>query len=141
MMVDADLERRERNEKLALQIVGLGFLGLGAYVGYESVSDLVRRHAPERSIPGIVLACASLIVMPILSHRKREVGSALGSTAMDADAKQTEFCAYLSAVLLGGLLLNALFGFWWADPLAAAAMIVVIASEGMQRLRSKNCHC
>src|SRR5262249_17846757 len=65
MIVDADLESRESNEKLATQTVGLCFLALAAYVGYESVGDLVRRHAPERSIPGIVLACALLIVMPI----------------------------------------------------------------------------
>src|SRR6266487_2768539 len=109
MWADFDVQRRERNEKRALTIVGLCFLALAAYVGYESVRDLVQRRTPERSPVGVVLACVSLIVMPVLSHAKRRVGNALASRAMNADAKQTEFCAYLSAILLGGLLLNALF--------------------------------
>jgi divalent metal cation (Fe/Co/Zn/Cd) transporter len=133
MAVDADIERRERNEKRALRIVGLCFLGLAVYVGYESLSDLVRKQAPERSITGIALACLSLVVMPLLSRAKRKIGDALNSIAMNADAKQTEFCAYLSAILLCGLLLNAFFGFWWADPVAALIMTPMIANEGIQR--------
>ena len=86
----------------------------------------------EHSIPGIVLACVSLVVMPLLSRAKRRVGHALDSAAMHADAKQTEFCTYLSAILLGGLLLNALFGLWWADPLAALVMAPIIAKEGIE---------
>src|SRR5713226_7728524 len=129
MSADADLQRRERNEKRALRIVGLCFDGLAAYVAYESLSDLVRKQAPERSIPGVALACVSLVVMPLLSRAKRKIGYALGSAAMNADAKQTEFCAYLSAVLLGGLLLNALLGLWWADPAAALVMAPIIANE------------
>jgi divalent metal cation (Fe/Co/Zn/Cd) transporter len=139
MSADGDVERRERYEKRALRIVGLCFVGLAAYVGYESLSDLLQKHAPERSIPGAALACVSLVVMPLLSRAKRRVGSALGSSAMNADAKQTEFCAYLSAILLVGLLLNALFGLWWADPVAALVMAPVIANEGIQRLRGKTC--
>jgi divalent metal cation (Fe/Co/Zn/Cd) transporter len=139
MAADADVQSRETNEKRALRIVGLCFVGLAAYVGYESLSDLVRKHAPERSFPGVALACASLVVMPLLSRAKRKVGDALASVAMNADAKQTEFCAYLSAILLGGLLLNALFGLWWADPVAALIMVPIIANEGIQRLRGKTC--
>jgi divalent metal cation (Fe/Co/Zn/Cd) transporter len=139
MRADLDVQRRERNEKRALTIVGLCFLALAAYVAYESVSDLVQRRAPELSPVGIVLACVSLLVMPLLSRAKREVGKALGSTAMNADAKQTEFCTYLSAILLGGLLLNALFGLWWTDPIAALIMAPIIAREGIQRLRSEIC--
>jgi divalent metal cation (Fe/Co/Zn/Cd) transporter len=139
MAVDADTLRRERNETRALRIVGLCFLGLAAYVGYESLSDLVRKHAPERSIAGIALACASLVVMPLLSRAKRKIGGALNSAAMNADAKQTEFCAYLSAILLLGLLLNAVWGLWWADPIAALVMTPIIANEGIQGLRSKSC--
>src|SRR5437763_13165494 len=74
MTVDADVERRERNEKLSLRIVGICFIGLAVYVTYESVSDLISRNAPEHSIPGIVLACVSLIVMPLLSQQKKKVG-------------------------------------------------------------------
>jgi len=80
------------NEKRALKIVGICFLGLAAYIAYESVSDLWLRRAPEHSIPGIALACVSLVVMPLLSRAKRKVGRALGSAAMHADAKHTEFC-------------------------------------------------
>lgn len=137
--VDADIQGRERNEKRALRIVGVCFLALAAYVGYESLNDLVRKHEPERSIPGVALACVSLAVMPLLARAKRKVGNALNSIAMNADAKQTEFCAYLSAILLCGLLLNAFFGLWWADPIAAAIMTPIIANEGIQRLGGKGC--
>jgi divalent metal cation (Fe/Co/Zn/Cd) transporter len=79
--------------------------------------------------------------MPVLSRAKRKVGSALGSAAMHADATQTDFCVYLSAILLVGLLLNALFGWWWADPVAALAMVPLIAKEGFDGLRGEGCRC
>jgi divalent metal cation (Fe/Co/Zn/Cd) transporter len=139
MSVDADVPRRERNERQALRIVGVCFLLLAAYIAYESVLDLWSRRAPEHSIPGILLACVSLVVMPLLSGAKRKVGRALGSAAMHADAKQTEFCAYLSAILLAGLLLNALFGLWWADPVAALIMVPIMAKEGIEGLQGKAC--
>jgi len=139
MSVDAEVQRRELNERRALGIVGVCFLLLAAYIAYESVSDLWSRRAPEHSIPGIVLACASLVVMPLLSRAKRKVGRALGSAAMHADAKQTEFCTYLSAVLLAGLVLNTLFELWWADPVAALIMVPVIAKEGIEGLHGKAC--
>ncbi len=139
MSVDAEVQRRELNERRALGIVGVCFLLLAAYIAYESVSDLWSRRAPEHSIPGIVLACASLVVMPLLSRAKRKVGRALGSAAMHADAKQTEFCTYLSAVLLAGLVLNTLFELWWADPVAALIMVPVIAKEGIEGLHGKVC--
>jgi divalent metal cation (Fe/Co/Zn/Cd) transporter len=142
MSVDADVNRRERNERLALRIVGLCFVALAAYIAYESIGDLIRRQAPEHSIPGIVLAGVSLLVMPLLSRAKRKVGTALGSAAMHADAKQTDFCVYLSAILLGGLLLNALFGLWWADPVSALIMAPIIAKEGFEGIRGEACqHC
>lgn len=141
MSVDADIERRERNERRALRIVGGCFIALSAYIGYESIADLARRHAPEHSLPGIVLAFASLLVMPLLSRFKKKVGSALGSAAMHADARQTDLCAYLSAILLVGLSLNALFGLWWADPAAALVMLPIIAKEGVDDLRGEGCHC
>ena len=139
MAVDADVQRRERSEKRALRIVGLCFVGLAAYITYESLSNLVRKHAPEHSIPGVALACISLVVMPLLSRAKMKIGEALNSIAMNADAKQNEFCAYLSAILLCGLLLNALFGLWWADPVAALVMVPIIANEGIQGLRGEAC--
>src|ERR1700730_13078768 len=137
--LDAEVHRRELNERRALRIVGACFLLLAAYIAYESVLDLWSRRAPDHSIPGIILACVSLIVMPLLSRAKRKVGRALGSAAMHADAKQTEFCTYLSAILLAGLLLNAFFGLWWADPVAALIMVTIIAKEGIEGLRGKVC--
>jgi divalent metal cation (Fe/Co/Zn/Cd) transporter len=79
--------------------------------------------------------------MPLLSRAKRRVGRDLGSGAMHADAKQTEFCAYLSAILLVGLLLNAVLGWWWADPLAALIMVPIIANEGRESLTGDHCSC
>jgi divalent metal cation (Fe/Co/Zn/Cd) transporter len=139
MSVDAEVHRRELNERRALKILGVCFLLLAAYIAYESALDLWSRRAPEHSIPGIVLACVSLAVMPVLSRAKRKVGTALGSAAMHADAKQTEFCTYLSAILLAGLLLNALFGLWWADLVAALIMVPIIAKEGIEGLQGKAC--
>jgi divalent metal cation (Fe/Co/Zn/Cd) transporter len=139
MSVDANVQRRERNERFALRIVGSCFLALAAYLAYESAMGLWLKKAPEHSIPGIVLACVSLVVMPLLSRAKRRVGRALGSPAMHADAKQTEFCTYLSAILLAGLLLNALFGLWWADPVAGLIMVPIIAKEGVEGLQGKAC--
>ena len=139
MSVDAEVQRRELNERRALRIVGVCFLLLAAYIAYESVLDLWSRRAPEHSIPGIVLACVSLVVMPLLSRAKRKVGRALRSAAMHADAKQTEFCTYLSGILLAGLLLNAFFGLWWADPVAALIMVPIIAKEGIEGLQGKAC--
>jgi divalent metal cation (Fe/Co/Zn/Cd) transporter len=139
MSVDADECRRARTERSALRLVGVCFLGLAAYVGYEAVRDLIGKDAPGHSLPGILLACASLIVMPLLSRAKRRVGTALGSAAMHADARQTEFCTYQSAILLGGLLLNTTWGLWWADPVAALLMVPIIAKEGIDGLRNKAC--
>ncbi len=139
MSVDADIRRRELNERRAVQVVGISFLCLASYIAYESAMDLWSRRAPEHSIPGIVLACISLAVMPLLARAKRKVGHALGSAAMHADAKQAEFCAYLSAIMLAGLLLNALFGLWWADPAAALIMVSIIAKEGIEGWQGKAC--
>src|SRR6478672_3822031 len=139
MTVDAEEQTRERNEGLSLRIVGTCFLALSAYIAYESVADLISQKAPEHSIPGIILACVSLVVMPILSRAKKRVGKELGSAAMSADARQTDFCVYLSAILLAGLILNAVLGWWWADPVAALTMVPIIANEGRQGLRGRSC--
>jgi divalent metal cation (Fe/Co/Zn/Cd) transporter len=139
MSVDADVESRERNEKLSLRIVGICFVALAVYIACESVSDLIRKRSPEHSMPGIVLACVSLIIMPILSRAKKKVGTALGSAAMKADARQTDFCVYLSTILLAGLLLNALLGWWWADPIAALIMVPIITKEGIDGIKARNC--
>jgi hypothetical protein len=135
--VDADVHRRERNERRTLQIVGMCFLCLAAYIAYESATALWCKRAPEHSIPGILLACVSLVAMPLLSRAKRRVGGTLGSAALNADAKQTEFCTYLSAILLAGLLLNAVLGLWWPDPVAGLIMVPIVTKGGIEGLQGK----
>src|SRR6266481_1604517 len=98
---DKNTLRREAAERLTLRIIGSCFLMLSAYIAYDSLDALLRREAPARSLPGIVIAVASLIAMPLLSRAKRRVGTGLGSAAMAADARQTDFCTYLSGILLG----------------------------------------
>ena len=139
MSLDADEHRRERIEKTTLRFVGACFLALAAYVAFEAISHLAGRRAPDHSIPGIILACVSLVVMPLLSRAKRRVAAHMKNAAMKADARQTEFCTYLSAILLAGLLLNAAFDLWWADPVAGLIMIPIIAKEGVDGLRGDTC--
>ena len=137
--VDHDQQRRERAERRALHFVGWSLLLLAAYVAAESIVSLVRREAPERSLPGIGLAIASLIAMPLLARAKRRVASALGSSALQADSLQTDICAYLAAILLLGLFFNFTFGWWWADPVAGLVMVPLMAYEGSEALRGKTC--
>jgi divalent metal cation (Fe/Co/Zn/Cd) transporter len=139
MSMDADAHRREAVERRSLWIVGVCFLALAAYVAVEAIRDLVGQDAPAHSLPGILLACVSLVVMPLLSRAKRRIATAMQSTAMHADARQTEFCTYLSAILLGGLLLNLVWGLWWADPVAALLMVPIITKEGIDGLRGDPC--
>lgn len=139
LRAELDEGRRERAEARSLRIVGICFLALAACVGYEAAGSLLRHESPERSVPGIVLAVASLIVMPLLARAKRGVARDIKSAAMSADAKQTELCTYLSAILLGGLALNALAGWWWADPVAALLMVPIIGMEGYKALRGESC--
>ncbi len=134
-------ERRERAERISLKIVGASFLALAAYVGFEAVRDLWSREAPEHSIPGIVIAALSLIAMPLLARAKRNVARILNSNALKADSRQTDLCVYLSAILLGGLLLNFLLGWWWADPVAGLIMVPIIVREGIEALKGNPCAC
>jgi divalent metal cation (Fe/Co/Zn/Cd) transporter len=136
---DGKPAERERAERLSLRIVGVCFIALATYVAVDALASLVRSEAPDESIPGIVLATASLIIMPLLARAKRRVAARIGSAALTADARQTQLCTYLSAILLGGLLLNAVFGWWWADPVAALIMAPIIAKEGVDALRGRIC--
>lgn len=138
---DASPAKRERAERQSLRVVGLCFIAVSIYVGAEAIASLARLEPPRESLPGIVLAAASLIVMPLLARAKRRVAAGIGSAALSADAKQSELCAWLSGILLGGLLLNALLGWWWADPIAALIMVPIIAREGVQTLRGRACCC
>lgn len=136
---DADEARREAAERRALRLIGACFLLLAAYVLYESAETLVDRRAPEESFTGIGLAALSLIVMPLLARAKRRVATRLGSGALEAETRQTEVCAWLSAILLGGLGLNAALGWWWADPVAGLLMVPLITREGWEAIRGRTC--
>lgn len=139
LRAEGDAERREHAEHRALRFVGVGFLALAAYVAYDSIKGLVRHEAPHESLFGIGVAIASLIAMPLLARAKRTVARQLNSGAMHADSRQTDFCVYLSAILLAGLLLNALLGWWWADPVAALLMVPLIAREGVESTSGERC--
>ncbi|HZC23715.1 MAG TPA: cation transporter [Candidatus Binatia bacterium] len=136
---DHDSKHREAAERCSLRIVGVCFVALAAYIAFESASSLVRQQAPEQTIFGIAIAVVSLIVMPILARAKRKIAADIESSALHADARQTDFCTYLSAILLGGLCLNAVFGIWWADPVAALCMVPIIAREGIGALNGRQC--
>jgi len=129
----------ERREKIALKLVGISFLVLAAYVAFEAVKSLLVHEPPQTSLVGIGLSIASLIIMPLLARAKRLSAANLESRAMKADSRQTDLCAYLSAILLGGLALNALFGWWWADPVAALIMVPIIGREGFEGLHGEVC--
>lgn len=139
MQGDWDAGRRVRREAATLRIVGICFIALAVYIAAEAATDVIGRTPPQRSIVGILVAAISLAVMPLLSRAKRRVALALDSAAMRADATQTDFCAYLSAILLAGLVLNLAFGWWWADPAAALLMSPLILKEGISALRGETC--
>ena len=122
----------EQLERKALKLVSLAFFALAFYVGGRAVMDLLNQSRPEESTAGIVLAVVSLIVMPVLAHRKRRAARALGSRALEADSTQTNLCTYLSGFLLVGLAANAWLGWWWADPVAGIAIALVAANEGRE---------
>jgi divalent metal cation (Fe/Co/Zn/Cd) transporter len=127
-------ERAEAVEQQALRLIGVTFLVLAAFVAVEAVRALVGRHEPDMSMIGIVLTSVSIVVMQWLARTKRRVGIAMGSKAVEADSSQTSACVYLSVVVLGGLLLNAAFGWWWADPLAALGVVVFLIRDGRDAL-------
>jgi divalent metal cation (Fe/Co/Zn/Cd) transporter len=131
---DAAPEVRERVERQVLRFIGVCFLLLAIYVSVDALRTLFTRAAPEESLLGIGIAIGSLIVMPLLARAKRRVAAALESGALKAEARQTELCTWLSAILLVGLFLNATLGWWWADPVAALAMAPLIGWEGIEAI-------
>lgn len=127
-----DEEGVERIERRAERLVGASFLVLAAYVAVEAVRALVTAEAPDASPIGIGLTTLSIVVMLWLARAKRHTGEALGSRALVADAQQTYACWYLSITALAGLALNAFFGLWWADPVAALGIVVFLVREGRE---------
>ena len=129
----------ETREKAALRFIAFSFFALAAYVSVDAVLSLFGFGEPKPSTIGIVLATASLVIMPVLSLTQRKAGRELGSVSAVADSKQTLLCTYLSAVLLAGLVLNAALGWSWADPVAALAIAAIAVREGRSAWRGDPC--
>ena len=135
LRADFDPSRRERVERATHSVIGWTFIALAVYVLYSSGKTLLLRERPERTAMGVAILALSVIVMPMLAQAKRRVAQGLSSSALRADARQTSLCAYLSSIALGGVALNALVGWWWADPIAALIMVPIIAGEGLEGVR------
>ncbi len=133
----------ERGEKKALFFVGVTFFLLAAYVGFESIYKLLKHEIPHESMAGIIIAILSIVIMPSLGLAKRKIARQIKSKALEADAMETIICAYLSVILLVGLGLNLLFGWWWADPIAGLIMVLLIVKEGLEAIEEStdnDCH-
>jgi cation diffusion facilitator family transporter len=130
----ASAEEHGAAEKRALYLVAATFFLLSAYIAYEAVGALLTHEGPDDSVVGLVLAAISLLVMPTLAYLKGRTGREMGSEALRADAAETWVCSYLSLALLAGVGLYALFGWWWADPVGALAMLPVILWQGFETL-------
>ncbi|RSM95244.1 cobalt transporter [Nonomuraea sp. WAC 01424] len=129
----------ERREKTALRVIAVSFFALAAYVTFDAVRALLGSGEAEHSTPGLILAALSLMIMPFLSYAQRRAGRELGSASAVADSKQTLLCTYLSGVLLVGLALNSLFGWSWADTIAALVIAAVAVKEGREAWRGDVC--
>ncbi|RIV39160.1 cation diffusion facilitator family transporter [Micromonospora radicis] len=129
----------QRRERAALRVIAISFFALAAYVGVESVRALLGDARAQHSTVGLILAALSLAIMPVLSLAQRRAGRELGSASAVADSKQTLLCTYLSGVLLVGLAVNSLFGWWWADPVAALVIATVAGKEGWDAWRGRAC--
>lgn len=128
-------EEGSRMEKRAILVVGITFLLISVYITYEAIRKLWFQERPEESVPGIIILVLSLIIMPLLARSKQRLAGRLESKALLADAKETLVCAYLSATALLGVGVNALFGWWWADPVAGLLMVPWIAREGWEAVQ------
>lgn len=137
LRADLHREARERAERITRRIIGVTFLALAAYVTYDSARSLWLREKPEKTWFGLVILVLSATIMPLLARSKRGVAIALGSRALEADAKQTSLCAYLSIIALIGVALNSFLCLWWTDPAAALIMVPIIANEGVANLRGE----
>jgi divalent metal cation (Fe/Co/Zn/Cd) transporter len=129
----------EAREKVALRVIAFSFFGLATFVTIDAVRSLLGAGEADHSPVGLILAAVSLAVMPVLSYGQRRAGRELGSASVVADSKQTLLCTYLSAVLLIGLGLNWLFGWSWADPLAALGIAGIAVKEGLDAWRGDVC--
>jgi divalent metal cation (Fe/Co/Zn/Cd) transporter len=126
-------------DRAAHRLVGGCFFALAGYIALDASVDLLKHEAPRVTYFGIIYAAVCVIVMPLLARAKRRVAARLNSQALHADSHQSDICAYLSVILLLGLALNAVLGWWWADPIAALGMLPIIIREGVAGLRGKIC--
>lgn len=129
----------EKREKIALRIIALSFFGLATFVSFDAVKSLILHEAPDASVVGIAIAILSLLIMPGVSLFQRKTGLELGSHSAVADSKQTLLCTYMSGVLLIGLAANGIFGWWWADPIAALIIAGLAVREGIEAWKGENC--
>ncbi len=132
-------EEEEKHEQRAFLLVGWCFILLAAYVAFESARKLLLGEAPDASLPGILIAIASIIAMPLLAKYRHDLGHAIGSHALVADSKQTLLCSYMSVAVLAGIGLNYVFGWWWADPAAGLVIAALALQEGRKALRGETC--
>lgn len=126
--------RSDAREQRALRIIGVTFFLLAVYIIADASYTLLAASKPDSSAAGVAVSATALIVMPSLSLLKRRTGTRLGSRMLVADAIESLFCAYLSATVLVGLLLNIAAGWWWADPVAALAVVPLVIKEGLEAL-------
>ncbi|OPY70292.1 MAG: Cation efflux family protein [Syntrophorhabdus sp. PtaU1.Bin050] len=131
-------EEEEKVEKKAVKFVAVTFFILGAYVLFESIKKLAFREVPEPSLPGIIIAVLSMVIMPLLAHRKLKAAAEIGSKALAADSKETLACALLSVALLLGLGLNYTAGIWWADPIVGLLIVFFLFREGWEGWRGED---
>ncbi len=121
------------------RFVGFTFFLLAGYIGFDSAMTLIVQEPPRSTVPGVIIAVLSLVVMPLLAWGKIRAAQRIGSGALRSEAKETIACAMLSAILLAGLGANALAGWWWADPIAGLLMIPWLLKEGRAGLRGESC--
>jgi len=129
----------EKREKITLRIIAFSFFALAGYVTYDAISALIAHETPDSSLVGIIIASLSILIMPFIAFIQRRTGNELGSHSVVADSKQTLLCTYMSVVLLLGLGLNALFGWWWADAVAALIIAGLAVREGVEAWRGDAC--
>lgn len=135
----SDTAQNDEREELAHRLVGACFLALALFICVDSLRDLISQRPPNVTYLGIAYSAACIIVMPLLARAKRRASTRLQSNALHADSHQSDICAYLSIIMLVGLALNAFFGWWWADPVAALCMVPIIVREGVNGLRCIAC--
>ena len=134
-------EREQTSEWTALRWAGISFLAVAALTAFQSIVSLTKFHSPSQTTLGLAVTCAALVVMPAIAAAKRKAAKNLGSAALRTDAKQNSFCAYQAAIVLSSLVLYRIFGWWWADAVAALSLVPLMIYEGVSALQGRGCGC